>query len=57
MIVARTRVWGSLSHGQSHQGLGNRLIGPDPGEALNAGDVKRRERLGGMLSFYHREAA
>ena len=40
-----------------HQGLGNRLIAPNPGETTNVGDVKRRKRLGGMLSFYHREAA
>ena len=40
-----------------HQGLGNRLIAPDPSEALNSGDVKRRKRLGGMLSYYDREAA
>ena len=24
---------------------------------MHAGTIKRRERLGGMLSFYHREAA
>ena len=40
-----------------HQGLGNRLIAPAPAETITSGDVKRRERLGGMLSFYHRDAA
>ena len=40
-----------------HQGLGNRLIAPGPGETISAGDVKRRERLGGLLNCYHREAA
>jgi len=40
-----------------HQWLANRLIAPDPGETISAGDVKRRERLGGTLSFCYREAA
>ena len=40
-----------------HQGLGNRLIGPNQAETDGTGDVLRRERLGGMLSFYYREAA
>jgi len=45
-------------HGErNHQGLENRLLKPldVPGE-LHA-PVKRRERLGGMLSYYHRAAA
>jgi len=40
-----------------HQGLGNRLIAPDPAEPSTAGEVKCRDRLGGTLSFYYREAA
>ena len=40
-----------------HQGLGNRLIAPKPGETISAGEVKRHKRLGGMLSYYYREAA
>ena len=40
-----------------HQGLGNDLILPN-GEATQMdGAVHRRERLGGMLSHYHRQAA
>jgi hypothetical protein len=44
-------------HGErNHQGLGNELIVPT--EAANGvGKVSRRERLGGLLSFYYREAA
>ena len=38
-----------------HQGLGSRLI--DGGPETRAGPVHRRERLGGLLSSYHREAA
>jgi len=44
---------------RNHQGLGNRLIGSacaPPANDVNGG-VNRRERLGGLLSFYHREAA
>ena len=41
---------------RNHQGLGNELIVPT--EAANGvGKVSRRERLGGLLSFYCREAA
>ena len=38
-----------------HQGLGNTLIVPQ--EVIPTGLVTRRERLGGMLNFYYREAA
>ena len=38
-----------------HQGIGNRLIDGIPG--LASGPVARRERLGGILSHYYREAA
>jgi len=41
---------------RNHQGLGNVLI--DSSTAANAkGRVRRRQRLGGLLSYYHREAA
>jgi transposase InsO family protein len=40
-----------------HQGIGNRLIHPSPRLASTAGPVARRERLGGLLSYYHRLAA
>ena len=40
---------------RSHQGLGNRLIDGVPEQEL--GRVGRRERLGGILSHYYREAA
>ena len=42
---------------RNHQGLGNRLImdeGPGPDRA---GTVQRRQRLGGMLNYYYRQAA
>ena len=45
-------------HGErNHQGLGNRLIIPDENHAGNSGAIRRRERLGGMLNYYYRQAA
>jgi hypothetical protein len=40
----------------NHQGLGNELIMPAE-LASGVGMVDRRERLGGLLSFYYRKAA
>jgi transposase InsO family protein len=42
---------------RNHQGLGNRLLQPLPAVGNSHTMVKRRERLGGMLSYYHCEAA
>jgi putative transposase len=42
---------------RNHQGLGNRLIDPGPEVGLTEGIIHRRERLGGMLRYYYREAA
>jgi len=42
---------------RNHQGLDNQLITPESGIGSHSGQVKRRERLGGLLSYYHREAA
>ena len=45
-------------HGErNHQGLGNQLIEATIASAPNAGPIKCRERLGGVLNFYYREAA
>jgi hypothetical protein len=42
---------------RNHQGLDNQLIAPEPGIGSQIGEVRRRERLGGLLSYYYREAA
>ena len=42
---------------RNHQGVGNRLLRSPTAFARRYGPVRRRERLGGILSFYHREAA
>jgi hypothetical protein len=49
-----------LQHFQAerdHQGIGNRLIEPGEDVDLQYGDIPCRERLGGMLQYYYREAA
>jgi putative transposase len=45
-------------HGErNHQGLDNQLIRAVPRSVHGIGMVRRKQRLGGMLSFYYREAA
>jgi hypothetical protein len=43
---------------RNHLGLGNQLIEPLPANtSAGEGTVRRRERLGGVLSCYDRDAA
>ena len=42
---------------RNHQGLGNELIEPVDDLDSVAGGIECRERLGGMLKYYHRRAA
>ena len=42
---------------RNHQGVGNRLLEPLTTVISTDGSIQCRERLGGMLNFYHREAA
>jgi transposase InsO family protein len=42
---------------RNHQGLDNRRIVPERDVGCHMGHVVRRERLGGLLSYYHRVAA
>jgi putative transposase len=46
-------------HGErNHQGKDNRILTPSPPSARgNMGAVRCRERLGGLLKYYEREAA
>jgi transposase InsO family protein len=52
------REYGAHYHSErNHQGVGNRLLEP-PGKVASINDrIHCRERLGGMLNFYYREAA
>lgn len=40
---------------RNHQGLGNALIQPST-QPDASGPVRRRQRMGGMLNYYHRAA-
>ena len=42
---------------RNHQGLGNHSIAPKPALGHQTGPVVRRERLGGLLSYYYRDVA
>ena len=42
---------------RNHQGLGNLLLQPISAPALLNRPIKQRQRLGGMLNYYYRDAA
>ncbi len=42
---------------RNHQGLKNKIIQLDAGVGNSTGEIQRRERLGGLLRYYHRKAA
>ncbi len=42
---------------RNHQGLDNQLIFPETIDSDRSGPIQRRQRLGGMLNYYYREAA
>ena len=42
---------------RNHQGLENKIIEPDFGSKVEEGEVNCRERLGGLLRYYYRDAA
>ena len=42
---------------RNHQGLDNQFIEPDKEVGQAAGKIECRERLGGLLRYYYREAA
>ena len=42
---------------RNHQGLDNGLLFPGPTATDLAAPIKRRQRLGGMLNYYYRQAA
>ena len=45
-------------HGErNHQGLANQLIEPAEKVGRDEGVIDCRERLGGLLRYYHRKAA
>jgi putative transposase len=42
---------------RNHQGLDNKLIAPNPEVGRTAGVIQCRERMGGLLRYYYRDAA
>lgn len=42
---------------RNHQGLANRIICPEAGHQGASGTIRRRQRLGGLLNYYYRDAA
>jgi len=45
-------------HGErNHQGLDNELVAPTADDLVETGPVKCRERQGGVLKYYYRDAA
>jgi putative transposase len=44
-------------HERNHQGLDNQLIMKEESHASRTGAVQRRQRRGGMLNYYYRQAA
>ena len=42
---------------RNHQGVGNRLLEPGPEVGRGSGPIECRQRLGGLLRYYHRGAA
>jgi len=42
---------------RNHQGLDSLIIRPDEHVGATEGTIGTRSRLGGMLNYYHREAA
>ncbi len=42
---------------RNHQGLANQIIDPEPTPVDTDEDIRCRERLGGLLRFYYRQAA
>ena len=42
---------------RNHRGMDNRLMIPGRDVGEKAGEVMCRERLGGLLRYYHRQAA
>lgn len=44
-------------HERNHQGLRNRLIAPTTVVGFAPGAIRKRERVGGLLNYYYRNAA
>jgi hypothetical protein len=41
---------------RAHQGLDHQILEPGPNVSRTAGVIRCRERLGGLLKYYYRQA-
>ena len=58
ILVRALREFTAHYHGErNHQGIDNNIIEPGSEVGRKEGDIHRRERLRGMLSYYYRQAA
>jgi len=58
MLRNAVRQFLAHDHGErNHQGLGNAILQPGDAVGRIVGKVECRERLGGLLNYYHRKAA
>ncbi len=64
ILFSQEALWRTIKHpsddyheGRNHQGLGNRLLFPRTEVSQSEGTIECMERLGGVLKFYHHEAA
>jgi len=58
--MLRTAVGQFLEHyheERNHQGLDNKIIAPRDEVGRSQGEIECRERLGGLLRYYFRDAA
>jgi hypothetical protein len=42
---------------RNHQGLNNKLLKPEASVGHRSGQIRCRQRLGGLLKYYYRSAA
>lgn len=57
LYLAVTEYMAHYHRERNHQGLANHLLDPTHVAGSRADPIQHRERLGGMLNFYYREAA
>jgi hypothetical protein len=56
LLLGFACITGSVDE-RNHQGLGNTLIRPEFAGFTPEGAIRCRDRLGGLLRYYYREAA
>ena len=50
-------LFSTITQSEITKGVENKLLRPLVGSSFSNDPVYRRERLGGMINYYHREAA